>query len=65
MHAGMNSKFNLLHHVGVAARRVRAAVAATAAAHEGDDNSPSGPTGLYVHKGGLKPDSFHFHQAEG
>ena len=33
-------EFNLLHHVGVVAKRVRAA----AAAHEGDDNTPSGPT---------------------
>ena len=46
----MNYKFNLLHHVGVVAKRVRAAAAAgtTAAAHEGDDNTPSGPTGRGV-----------------
>ena len=37
-------EFNLLHHVGVVAKRVRAA----AAAHEGDDNTPSGPTGREV-----------------
>ena len=40
----MNYEFNLLHHVGVVAKRVRAA-AETAAAYEGDDNTPSGPTG--------------------
>ena len=39
----MNYEFNLLHHVGVVAIRVRAA--ATAAAHKGDDNTPSGPKG--------------------
>ena len=38
----MNYEFNLLHHVGVVAKRVRAA------AHEGDDNTPSGPTGRGV-----------------
>ena len=32
----MNYEFNLLHHVGVVAKRVCAA-----AAHEGDDNTPS------------------------
>ena len=32
-------EFNLLHHVGVVAKRVRAA------ALEGDDNTPSGPNG--------------------
>ena len=31
----MNDEFNMLHHVGVVAKRVRAA----AAAHEGDDNT--------------------------
>ena len=36
----MNYKFNLLHHVGVVAKRVGAA----AASHEGDDNTPSGST---------------------
>ena len=40
----MNYEFNLLHHVGVVAKRVRAATAAAetavAAAHEGDDNNP-------------------------
>ena len=42
----MNYEYNLLHHVGVVARRVRAAAAAaeTAATHEGDDNTPSDPT---------------------
>ena len=46
----MNDEFNLLHHVGVVPKRVRAAAAAaeTAAAHEGDDNTPSGPTGRGV-----------------
>ena len=38
----MNYEFNLLHHVGVVAKRVRAA------AHEGDDNTPPGPTGRGV-----------------
>ena len=38
----MNYEFNLLHHVGVVAKRVRAGVAA---ANEGDENTPSGPTG--------------------
>ena len=36
----MNYEFNLLHHVGVVAKRVRAAEAA----HKGDDNTP-GPNG--------------------
>ena len=40
----MNDEFNLLHHVGVVVKKVRAA----AAAHEGDDNTPSGPTGRGV-----------------
>ena len=45
----MNYEFNLLHHVCVVAKRVYAAAAAeTAAAHEGDDNTPSGPTGWGV-----------------
>ena len=51
----MNYEFNLVHHVGVVAKRVRAAVDAAetaaetaAAAHEGDDNTPSGPTGRGV-----------------
>ena len=43
----MNYKFNLLHHVGVVAKRLHAAAAASAA-HEGDDNTPSGPTGRGV-----------------
>ena len=41
-------EFNMLHHVGVVAKRVRAAAAERAAAHEGDDNTPSGPTGRGV-----------------
>ena len=44
-------EFNLLHHVDVVAKRVRAAAAAAetaVAAHEGDDNTPSGPTGREV-----------------
>ena len=47
----MNYEFNLLNHVGVVAKRVCAAAAETAAgtaAHEGDDNTPSGPTGRGV-----------------
>ena len=40
----MNYELNLLHHVGVVAKRVCAA----AAAHEGDDNTTSGPTGRGV-----------------
>ena len=49
----MNYKFNLLHHVGVVAKRRakrRAAVAETAvtAVHEGDDNTPSSSTGRGV-----------------
>ena len=47
----MNYEFNLLHHVGVVAKRVRAAAAAAeTAAHEGD-NTPSGPTGRGVKSG--------------
>ena len=44
----MNYEFNLLQHVGVVAKRVCAAAAAETAAHEGDDNTPSGPTGREV-----------------
>ena len=40
---------NLLHPVGVVAKRVCAA----AAAHEGDDNTPSGPTGRGVETRGF------------
>ena len=40
-------EFNLLHHVGVVAKRVRAA-----AAHEGDDNTPSGTTSRGVTRHG-------------
>ena len=42
----MKYEFNLLHHVGVLAKRVRAA--AETAVHEGDDNTPSVPTGRGV-----------------
>ena len=35
----MKYEFTLLHHVGVVAKRVRAA------AHEGEDKTPLGPTG--------------------
>ena len=51
----MNYEFNLLHHVGVVAKRVRAAAAAetAAAAHEGDDNTPSGPTERGVKREGV------------
>ena len=41
----MNNKFNMLHHVGVVAKRVCAKAAETAA-REGDDNTPSGPTNI-------------------
>ena len=44
----MNYKFNLLHHVGVVAKRLCAAAAAATAAHEGDDKTPSGPMGRGV-----------------
>ena len=44
----MNYEFNLLHHVGVVAKRVCAAAAAAETTHEGDDNTPSGPTGRGV-----------------
>ena len=47
----MNYEFNLLHHGGVVTKRVRA----TAAAHEGDDNTPSGPTGRGVKMGVALP----------
>ena len=46
----MNYEFNLLNHVGVVAKIVCAA----AAAHEGDDNTPSGPTGRGVKKNNIK-----------
>ena len=42
----MNYEFILVYHVGVVAKRVSAAAAA--AAHEGDDNTPSDPTGRGV-----------------
>ena len=49
LNVSMNYEFNLLHHVGVVAKKVRAAVAAAeTAAHEGDDNTPSVPRGLGV-----------------
>ena len=48
----MNYEFNLLHHVGVVAKKVgtvaaaaAAETAAAAAAHVGDDNTLSVPTG--------------------
>ena len=45
----MNYEFNLLHLVGVVAKRLRAAAAEMAAeTHEGDDNTPSGPAGRGV-----------------
>ena len=44
----MNYEFNLLHHVGVVAKIVCAAAAAETAVHEGDNNTPSGPTGRGV-----------------
>ena len=47
----MNYEINLLHHVGVVGKRVCAVAAETAAetaAHEGDDNTPSGPMGRGV-----------------
>ena len=40
-------EFNLLHHVVVVAKRV---CAAAETAHEGDDNTPSGPMGRGVKK---------------
>ena len=40
----MNYEFNLWHHVGVVAKKVRGAVAETT--HKGDDKTPySGPRG--------------------
>ena len=44
----INYDFNLLHHVGVVAKRVCAAAAAAETAQEGDDMTPSGPTGRGV-----------------
>ena len=35
----MNDELNLLHHIGVVVKKVRAAAAETAAAHEGDGNT--------------------------
>ena len=49
----MNYEFNLWNHVGVVAKSVCVA----AAAHEGDDNTPSGPTGRGV-KSVSSPNSF-------
>ena len=47
----MNHEINLLHHVGVVAKRL---LAAETAAHEGDDNTPLGPTTDYKNvKNGL------------
>ena len=39
----MNYEINLLHHVGVVAKRL-CVLETAAAAHEGDDNTPSGST---------------------
>ena len=47
----INYEFNLLHHVGVVAKRVSAAAET---AHEGDDNTPSGPTGRGVKIGHIQ-----------
>ena len=38
----MNYEFNLLHNVGVVAKKVCAAAAAAEMTHEGDDNTPTG-----------------------
>ena len=38
----MNYEFNLLHHVGVVAKKMCAATAAAETAHEVNDNTPSG-----------------------
>ena len=46
----MNYEFILLNHVVVVAKIVCAAAAVETAAHEGDDNTPSGPTGRGVTK---------------
>ena len=43
----MNYEFNLLHHVGVVAKRLRAA----AETHEGDNNTSSGQTDRVVKTG--------------
>ena len=49
----MSYEINLLHHVGVVAKKLRAAETA-AAAHKGDDKTPSGPTADYKNvKNGL------------
>ena len=53
----MNYEFNLLHHVGVVAKRVCAAAAAETAAREWDDNTPLGPTGRGVK---MKPHYYRF-----
>ena len=44
----MNYEFNLVHHVGVVAKRVCAAAAAAETVHEGDDNTSSSPAGRGV-----------------
>ena len=46
----MNYELNLLDHAGVVAKIVCAAAAKTAA-HEGDDNTPWGPTDRGVKMG--------------
>ena len=45
----MNYEFNLLHHVGVVARRVREAAADTAAAHDSRGRQYPGPRGKKLH----------------
>ena len=40
LNISMNYEFNLLHHVGVVAKRLHTVVEMT---HERDDNTPSGP----------------------
>ena len=52
----MNYEFNLLHHVGVVAKRVCAAAAETAP--EGDDNTSSGPTGRGAGRGVTRGSSY-------
>ena len=40
----MNFELNLLHHVGVVAKRLRAATELAPETHEGDDDTLSGPS---------------------
>ena len=44
-----------MHHVGVVAKRVRAAAAETAAANKWDDNTSTGPTSRGVKKRSTVP----------